>query len=171
MIPTVSIGLPVFNGEAYLKRALDSLLSQDFGAFELIISDNASTDGTEAICREYARRDRRIAYHRNASNLGATANYRRAFTFSRARFFKWALHDDECHPSLLRECLAVLESTDALAVVHDGDEVTLDLAAGLLRAPAGEARLRPLAPFAQEILAAGGVVAYLREHGDFPPVV
>jgi len=55
-------------------------------------------------------------------------------------------------------------------VVHDGDAVTLDLSAGLVRAPAGDARLRPLAPFAREILAAGGVVAYLREHGDFPPV-
>ena len=67
--------------------------------------------------------------------------------------------------------IPVLESADALAVVHDGDATTLDLAAGLLRAPAGVARLRPLAPFAQEILAAGGVVAYLREHGDFPSVV
>src|SRR5438309_5116179 len=67
--------------------------------------------------------------------------------------------------------IPVLESADALAIARDGDAVTLDPALGLLRAPAGEARLRPLAPFAQEILAAGGVVAYLREHGDFPPVV
>ena len=66
--------------------------------------------------------------------------------------------------------IPVLESADPLALVHDGDTVTLDLSAGLVRAPAGDARLRPLAPFAQEILAAGGVVAYLREHGDFPPV-
>jgi methanogen homoaconitase small subunit len=66
--------------------------------------------------------------------------------------------------------IPVLESADALALVHDGDDVTLDLEGGLLRAPAGDAHLRPLAPFAQEILAAGGVVAYLREHGDFPPV-
>jgi methanogen homoaconitase small subunit len=66
--------------------------------------------------------------------------------------------------------IPVLDSAEALTVVHDGDAVTLDLAAGLLRAPAGEASLRPLAPFAQKILAAGGVVAYLREHGDFPPL-
>jgi methanogen homoaconitase small subunit len=66
--------------------------------------------------------------------------------------------------------IPVLESTDAVALVHDGDEVTLDVGAGLLRGTRGGARLRPLAPFAREILAAGGVVAYLREHGDFPSV-
>jgi len=64
--------------------------------------------------------------------------------------------------------IPVIESTDAIRLVGDGDEVSLDMAAGVLRTPHGEARLRPLAPFAQEILAAGGVVAYLREHGDFP---
>jgi methanogen homoaconitase small subunit len=66
--------------------------------------------------------------------------------------------------------IPVVESADAVDLVKEGDDVTLDLAAGVLRAPAGEARLRPLAPFAREILAAGGVVAYLREHGDFPSV-
>ena len=63
-----------------------------------------------------------------------------------------------------------LESADAASLVHDGDDVTLDIPAGVLRTPRGDAHLRPLAPFAQEILAAGGVVAYLREHGDFPAV-
>src|SRR3989442_6415860 len=66
--------------------------------------------------------------------------------------------------------IPVLESTDAVGVVQDGDDVTLDIGAGVLRAPRGDARLRPLPAFAREILAAGGVVAYLREHGDFPPV-
>jgi methanogen homoaconitase small subunit len=66
--------------------------------------------------------------------------------------------------------IPVLESADAGRIVQDGDDVTLDIGAGLLRAPTGDARLRPLARFAQEILAAGGVVAYLHEHGDFPPV-
>jgi len=66
--------------------------------------------------------------------------------------------------------IPVIESADAISLVHDGDDVTLDLAGGVLRTPRGDARLRPLAPFAQEILGAGGVVAYLREHGDFPAV-
>ncbi len=64
----------------------------------------------------------------------------------------------------------VVESADALALTRDGDEVTLDLAAGVLRTPRGDASVRPLAPFAQELLSAGGVVAYLRAHGDFPRV-
>jgi methanogen homoaconitase small subunit len=64
--------------------------------------------------------------------------------------------------------IPVIESADATALVRDGDGVSLDMAAGVLRTPRGDARLRPLAPFAQEILGAGGVVAYLREHGDFP---
>jgi glycosyltransferase involved in cell wall biosynthesis len=110
MVPKISVGLPVFNGEAYLRRALDSLLAQDFDAFELIISDNASTDATPAICREYAARDRRIAYYRNPGNIGASANYRRVFSLARAPFFKWASHDDEYHPSLLRRCLEALEA-------------------------------------------------------------
>jgi methanogen homoaconitase small subunit len=66
--------------------------------------------------------------------------------------------------------IPVLESAEATAMVQDGDDVTLDPGQGVLRAPGGDVRLRPLAPFAREILAAGGVVAYLREHGDFPPV-
>ena len=66
--------------------------------------------------------------------------------------------------------IPVLESTDAVSRIHDGDEVTLDMPAGVLRGPRGDAPLRPLARFAKEILAAGGVVAYLRAHGDFPQV-
>jgi len=66
--------------------------------------------------------------------------------------------------------IPVVESADAVSLARDGDEVTLDLPAGVLRTPHGDATVRPLAPFAQEILSAGGVVAYLREHGDFPGV-
>ncbi len=92
--PRVSIGLPVYNGSMYLRAALDSILQQDFEDFELIISDNASTDGTEAICRAYAARDRRVRYRRTQSNIGSARNYRRVFELARGEFFKWCSHDD-----------------------------------------------------------------------------
>ncbi len=66
--------------------------------------------------------------------------------------------------------IPVLESAEAIRLARDGDEVTLDLGGGILRTPGGDATLRPLAPFAQEILSAGGVVSYIREHGDFPTI-
>ena len=115
--PRVSIGLPVFNGERYLAGALNCLLQQDYEDFELIISDNASTDATESICREYAAKDPRIRYYRNATNIGASPNYNRVFRLARGEFFKWASHDDECHSSLVRRCLEVFEQAAASAVL------------------------------------------------------
>jgi glycosyltransferase involved in cell wall biosynthesis len=103
--PRVSIGLPVFNGEKYLPEALDSLVSQDFEDFELILSDNASIDSTEAICREFAEKDRRIRYYRNETNIGASKNYNLVLELARGEYFKWASHDDICHPAMVRRCL------------------------------------------------------------------
>src|SRR5688572_3563508 len=73
-VPLVSIGLAVYNGEKYLREAIDSILAQTFTDYELIISDNASTDSTPEICQEYAARDLRIRYHRNATNIGGANN-------------------------------------------------------------------------------------------------
>lgn len=103
--PKVSIGLPVFNGENFLRQALESILSQTFEDFEVIISDNASNDGTEKICRKYMYKDRRIKYHRNRINLGAAQNYNKVFRLSHGEYFKWAAHDDELHPDFLKVCL------------------------------------------------------------------
>src|SRR5436190_16408814 len=103
--PTVSIGLPVYNGEKYLPGTLDSLLSQDHEDLELIISNNASTDRTEEICREAAARDPRVRYYRNGTNIGATPNWHRVLALARGEFFKWAMHDDECETSMVRRCL------------------------------------------------------------------
>ena len=75
--PRVSIGMPVWNGGRYIRAGLESLLGQTFGDLELIISDNASTDATQAICEEYAKRDSRVRYHRNARNIGLQANFAR----------------------------------------------------------------------------------------------
>jgi glycosyltransferase involved in cell wall biosynthesis len=93
-IPKVSIGMPVFNGEKFIREALDSLLAQTFTDFELIISDNASTDATETICREYEVRDERVRYVRQVENLGAAANFQFVLDEGRGEYFMWAAHDD-----------------------------------------------------------------------------
>lgn len=93
-VPAVSIGLPVYNGASYIREALDSLLAQTFADFELIISDNASTDATETICRDYAARDRRMRYYRQTDNRGALANFLFVLDQAVAPYFMWAAHDD-----------------------------------------------------------------------------
>lgn len=92
--PTVSVGVPVYNGASSLRAALDSLLAQTFSDFELIISDNASTDGTEAICREYAARDSRVRYVRQATNIGSAANFKYLLEQAHGEYFMWAAGDD-----------------------------------------------------------------------------
>jgi glycosyltransferase involved in cell wall biosynthesis len=108
--PRVSIGLPVYNAENFLKKALDSILNQTFEDFELIISDNASIDKTEEICRKYAAKDHRIRYYRNEQNLGAARNYNRVVELSKGEYFKWANHDDLCAPEFLERCIEVLDN-------------------------------------------------------------
>ena len=107
-IPLVSIGLIVFNGENYLRKALDGLIVQDYENFELLISDNASTDSTKDICEEYARIDKRIKYSRNASNLGG-ANSFKVLEMARGEFFMWAAHDDNWDKSYVSKCVAKLQ--------------------------------------------------------------
>jgi len=114
--PAVSIGLPVYNGENFVEHALRSLLEQTFEDFEVVISDNASTDGTEAICRDFAARDARVRYTRSPSNLGAAPNYHRVFHAARGRYFKWAAHDDVCRPDFLRTCVEVLEADETVVL-------------------------------------------------------
>lgn len=107
--PRVSIGLPVYNGARYLVEALESILSQSYQDFELMISDNASRDSTREICMRYARMDSRIRYHRNATNVGAAANFNRTFELSRGSLFKWAAHDDVLAPDFLDKCVRRLD--------------------------------------------------------------
>jgi Glycosyl transferase family 2 len=114
--PRVSIGLPVYNGDNYLAETLDSILAQTFPDFELIISDNASTDRTEAICRQYAAQDHRIRYVRNPSNLGAAKNYNHAFELARGEYFKWNGHDDPLAPLFLERCVEVLDRDPAIVL-------------------------------------------------------
>lgn len=116
--PRLSVGLPVFNGERFLARALNSLLGQSFADFELIISDNASTDGTPQICRYFAARDRRVRYYRSGENLGASANFNHVVTRARGEYFKWAAHDDLCAPDYLKSCVGVLDRQPDVILCH-----------------------------------------------------
>lgn len=115
--PVVSIGLPVFNGADFLSEALDSILAQELGDFELIISDNASTDGTAEICSEYAARDSRISYTRQSENLGAAKNYNFVFQAASAKYFKWAAHDDLLKPQFLSRCIEKFEEYEVPPVI------------------------------------------------------
>ena len=116
--PRVTIGLPVYNGQNYLIETLESLLAQTYADFELVITDNASTDRTEAICREYAGRDERIRYYRNDENIGAAANYNRAFELGRGEYFKWAAHDDLLAPAYLERCVEVLDNNPDVVLAY-----------------------------------------------------
>jgi glycosyltransferase involved in cell wall biosynthesis len=109
--PRISIGLPVYNGERYLRVAVDSILNQTLRDWELIICDNASIDGTEAICREYSERDPRVRYFRNPSNIGGSRNFCKVFELARARYFKWVAVDDYCAPGFLDQCKRVLDES------------------------------------------------------------
>jgi glycosyltransferase involved in cell wall biosynthesis len=108
-MPPVSVGVPVYNGARYLPEALESVLSQSYGDFELVISDNASTDATEEICRDYVARDGRVRYHRVEKNRGIAWNFNRVVWLSQGRYFKWMSHDDRWHPELLARSVSVLD--------------------------------------------------------------
>jgi glycosyltransferase involved in cell wall biosynthesis len=111
--------MPVYNGERYLPNALTRLLEQEFEDFELIVCDNASTDATGEICREFAVRDSRIRYVRNATNIGLAGNHNRTFELSRGQFFKWAAHDDDFPPAMLARFVDTFDqSPPTVSVVY-----------------------------------------------------
>ncbi len=115
-LPAVSIGLPVYNGERFVSEAIQCVLDQTFSDWELIICDNASTDHTVEICRQFADRDSRIRVHQNARNMGVCFNYSEVFRLSRARYFKWMAHDDLFNPRFIEACLQELEKDEGLVL-------------------------------------------------------
>jgi glycosyltransferase involved in cell wall biosynthesis len=116
--PFVSIGLPVYNGEDYLEEALDSIAAQTYRNYEVVISDNASTDRSPEICERYAARDPRIRIVRNSSNIGGDRNYYRCFELSRGQYFLGTAHDDRFDPRYLERVIAVLEADPEVVFCH-----------------------------------------------------
>jgi glycosyltransferase involved in cell wall biosynthesis len=116
--PRLGIGLPVYNGEAYLAEAIDALLGQTYEDFELIISDNASTDATEEICRRYAAQDPRVRYVRQPRNIGGLLNHNVVFEYCRSELFKWAADDDLYGRDLVARCVAALDEHPDVVLAH-----------------------------------------------------
>jgi glycosyltransferase involved in cell wall biosynthesis len=122
-VPRVSIGLPVYNGENFLAESIESLLGQSYEDFELIISDNASHDGTEGICRGYAQQDSRIRYFRQQHNIGSAPNHNFVIEQARGELFKHGSHDDLYARDLLRLCVAALDEYPHVVLAHSWSAV------------------------------------------------
>lgn len=115
-MPRVTLAMPVYNGENFIEGAIGSILDQDYRDFELIITDNASTDRTEAICRKAASGDPRIRYHRHPKNLGAAPNYNSGYELATGEYLKWCAHDDRISRNYLTECVRLLDSDPDVAL-------------------------------------------------------
>ena len=144
--PRLTIGLPVYNGENYLAESIEALLGQTYEDFELVISDNASSDGTAEIIRNYCKQDSRIRYIRQPCNVGLNPNHNFVITQARGELFKMASHDDLYARDLLKRCIDALDEYPRVVLAHcreamidDSGKITrvlhYSVAADRLRAP------------------------------------
>jgi glycosyltransferase involved in cell wall biosynthesis len=151
-VPRLSIGLAVYNGEGYLGQSMEALLGQTYEDFELIISDNASTDSTAEICQGYARQDSRIRYFRQPRNIGAAPNHNFTIEQARGELFKTASHDDLYARDLIERCIAALDEYPEVVLAHswsaviDGSDNVVELVDYPVRtdAPRAPDRLRSM---------------------------
>lgn len=116
----VSIGLPVYNGEAFVAEAVRSVLDQTYRDIELIISDNASSDRTVEICEEFAAWDDRVTVLRAGQNVGASANFNRTVAAASGEYFKWIAHDDVIGPRYLEMCVERLDADPSIVLCQTG---------------------------------------------------
>ena len=115
--PRLTVGLPVFDAERYLEGAARSILDQTYADFELLIADNASTDGTEELCRELCRGDDRVRYIRHSENIGAGPNHNFVVEQATGELFRWAGDDDLVQPTAFRRCIDLLDDKGPDAVL------------------------------------------------------
>jgi glycosyltransferase involved in cell wall biosynthesis len=107
-LPLVSIGAPVYNGEDFIRQAIESVINQDYPNIEMVISDNASTDNTQSICEEYANKYPQIKYYRQPINQGMIANFNTSLELAQGSFFCWLSHDDFLAPTYISKCMDML---------------------------------------------------------------
>jgi glycosyltransferase involved in cell wall biosynthesis len=141
--PLISFAIPIYNGECVIARLLDLLLAQDFEDFEIVVSDNASTDRTGKICQEYARREPRVRYFRNPENIGLLPNFNRLINLARGKYFRWVGGGDWLEPDYARKCIAALDANpDAIGVTtyfafhrEDGSQTSAEYQGERLASP------------------------------------
>ena len=114
MNPKLTIGMPVYNGELFIKRAIESILAQTFTDFELIISDNASTDSTQEICQNFSKKDNRIRIFKQEKNIGVHRNFYFLLSQAKGEYFAWTAVDDYLDKDFMEKNLKVLESHDSI---------------------------------------------------------
>jgi glycosyltransferase involved in cell wall biosynthesis len=128
----IFIGMPVFNGETFISKAIDSIIKQSYSDWHLLIADNCSTDGTEKIAREYVSKDPRITYVRHQSNRGAIKNFFFLINIAESKYFMWAASDDEWSENFLELCVETLDSCQDIQFVG-GHVVNIDACGTVLR--------------------------------------
>jgi glycosyltransferase involved in cell wall biosynthesis len=141
----VSIGLPVHNGESTVATAVRSVLDQQHERLELVISDNASSDGTEEICRDFAGSDGRVRYRRQPENIGLLGNFDYVLAHARGEYFKWLGDDDWMSPSYINRTVAVLAGDPSTLLVTT-QQSFLDLDGSVATSAYDAARLRSHRP-------------------------
>jgi glycosyltransferase involved in cell wall biosynthesis len=177
--PRLSVGLPVYNGEEYLAESLDALLGQSYEDFELIISDNASTDATPDICRSYEKQDSRIRLFRQSRNLGASPNHNFVVAQAKGELFKWASYNDLYARDLLQRCVEALDEYPDVVLAH-ARTVAIDNAGEVTKAfeyPLSTASPRTPERFASMLFGSGGddfygvirtsILRRIRPHGSY----
>jgi len=154
----LTIGLPVYNGESFIAGSVEALLGQTFEDFELIISDNASTDNTMDICRVYEKQDSRIRLVRQPRNLGLTPNHNFTLNEARGELFKWASHDDLYGRDLLKLCIEALDKYPEVVLSHSWTAAIDESGAVTRTSKYPLATAAPLAPkrFRSVLFDAGG---------------
>ncbi len=156
--PRLTVGLPVYNGEKYVAESIEALLGQSFADFELIISDNASTDGTGDICRRYEKQDSRVRYFRQPRNIGLAPNHNYVAEQARGELFKWASNDDLYACDLLERCISALDKYPDVVLAHSWTAM-IDDSGAVTRAfeyPLGTASPRAPERFRSLLFTSGG---------------
>ena len=116
--PLVSIGVPVYNGADFLPHALESILSQTHSNLEVIVSDNASNDGTANVGSRFAREDERVKVVRQPTNIGVIGNWNAVARMARGKYFKWASASDRCAPTFIEQCVRLMEADASIVLAY-----------------------------------------------------